>query len=49
VDLNLGTTSTLAANGTVVKGSVLMNTGLTVPDTNYLDSCVVELTAAKSK
>lgn len=49
VDLNLGTTSKLAANGTVVEGSVLMNTGLSVPDTNYLDSCVVELTAAKSK
>jgi hypothetical protein len=47
VDLESGTTSQLPANGTVVKGSVLMSTGLIVPTTKYLQSSVIELTAAR--
>jgi alpha-galactosidase len=47
VDLQSGTTSQLPANGTVVKGSVLMSTGLMVPTTKYLQSSVIELTAAR--
>jgi alpha-galactosidase len=47
VDLESGTTSQLPANGTVVNGSVLMNTGLIVPTAKYLQSSVIELTAAR--